>query len=238
PPPPRSSTLFPSTTLFRSEQTGRALNAAHAIGLVHRDVKPGNILITPTGQVKLTDFGIAKSMGASAMTQTGMVVGTAQYISPEQAMGNDTTPAGDVYSLGVVGYECLAGRRPFVADSPVTIAMMHVRGAPPPLPAATPAPVRGPRPPACAQAPPAPRPRLSRCCSCGPRLPRCPTRSRRRCGGSSPTPWPRPPTTATRTVRPSPTRSPTCAPAAPPGSPRGQRAPPEPPRGSPPVPRP
>ena len=139
----REGTLPMRHTLDMLEQTGRALNAAHAIGLVHRDVKPGNILITPTGQVKLTDFGIAKSMGASAMTQTGMVVGTAQYISPEQAMGNDTTPAGDVYSLGVVGYECLAGRRPFVADSPVTIAMMHVRDAPPPLPDAIPAPVRG-----------------------------------------------------------------------------------------------
>src|SRR5699024_9252903 len=138
----REGTLPMRHTLDMLEQTGRALNAAHAIGLVHRDVKPGNILITPTGQVKLTDFGIAKSMGASAMTQTGMVVGTAQYISPEQAMGNDTTPAGDVYSLGVVGYECLAGRRPFVADSPVTIAMMHVRDTPPALPDTVPAPVR------------------------------------------------------------------------------------------------
>ncbi|MBB1047743.1 serine/threonine-protein kinase, partial [Dietzia cercidiphylli] len=89
-------------TLDMLEQTGRALNAAHAIGLVHRDVKPGNILITPSGQVKLTDFGIAKSMGSAAVTQAGMVVGTAQYIAPEQAMGHETTPAGDVYSLGVV----------------------------------------------------------------------------------------------------------------------------------------
>lgn len=129
-------------TLDMLEQTGRALNAAHAIGLVHRDVKPGNILITPAGQVKLTDFGIAKSMGASAVTQTGMVVGTAQYISPEQAMGHHTSPAGDVYSLAVVGYECLAGRRPFVADSPVSIAMMHVRDTPSPLPDPVPEPVR------------------------------------------------------------------------------------------------
>ena len=138
----REGTLPLRHTLDMLEQTGRALNAAHAIGLVHRDVKPGNILITPTGQVKLTDFGIAKSMGAAAVTQTGMVVGTAQYIAPEQAMGHETTPAGDVYSLGVVGYECLAGRRPFVADSPVSIAMMHVREAPPRLPDTVPAPVR------------------------------------------------------------------------------------------------
>lgn len=138
----REGTLPLRHTLDMLEQTGRALGAAHAIGLVHRDVKPGNILITPTGQVKLTDFGIAKSMGAAAVTQTGMVVGTAQYIAPEQAMGNETTPAGDVYSLGVVGYECVAGRRPFVADSPVTIAMMHVRDTPPPLPEPVPGPVR------------------------------------------------------------------------------------------------
>ena len=129
-------------TLDMLEQTGRALNAAHTIGLVHRDVKPGNILITPTGQVKLTDFGIAKSMGAAAVTQTGMIVGTAQYIAPEQAMGRDSTPAGDIYSLGVVGYECLSGRRPFIADSPVSIAMMHVRDVPPPLPDSVPTPVR------------------------------------------------------------------------------------------------
>ncbi|PAY23890.1 serine/threonine protein kinase [Dietzia natronolimnaea] len=129
-------------TLDMLEQTGRALNAAHAIGLVHRDVKPGNILITPSGQVKLTDFGIAKSMGSAAVTQAGMVVGTAQYIAPEQAMGHETTPAGDVYSLGVVGYECLSGRRPFVADSPVSVAMMHVRETPPPLPDSVPPPVR------------------------------------------------------------------------------------------------
>ena len=138
----REGTLPLRHTVDMLEQTGRALNAAHAIGLVHRDVKPGNILITPAGQVKLTDFGIAKSMGSAAVTQTGMVVGTAQYIAPEQAMGHQTTPAGDVYSLAVVGYECLAGRRPFVADSPVSIAMMHVRDAPPPLSASVPEPVR------------------------------------------------------------------------------------------------
>src|SRR5205085_2130099 len=81
------------------EQTGRALQVAHTAGLVHRDVKPGNILITPAGQVKLTDFGIAKAVDAAPVTQTGMVMGTAQYIAPEQALGHDATPASDVYSL-------------------------------------------------------------------------------------------------------------------------------------------
>jgi eukaryotic-like serine/threonine-protein kinase len=125
-------------TLRLIEDAAWALQAAHERGFVHRDVKPGNILVRTDGVVKLTDFGIAKAADAVPVTRSGMVMGTAHYIAPEQASGAEAGPASDVYSLGIVGYECLAGHRPFRADSAVAVAMMQVREAPPPLPASVP----------------------------------------------------------------------------------------------------
>jgi serine/threonine-protein kinase len=137
----RLGRLSVGRTLDVLEQTGHALQQAHGQGLVHRDIKPGNLLITPGGQVKITDFGIAKVAHEAPVTRSGMVMGTAQYISPEQAAGRDATPASDIYSLGVVAYECLSGRLPFQSDNTVAIALAHVREAPPPLPEDVPAPI-------------------------------------------------------------------------------------------------
>lgn len=138
----RQPRLSADRTLDILEQAAEALQAAHERGVVHRDIKPGNILITPSGRVKLTDFGIARAVDAAPLTRSGMVMGTAHYIAPEQAAGNETGPAGDVYSLAVVGYECLAGQRPFTAESAVAVAMMHIRDWPAPLPSDLPAGVR------------------------------------------------------------------------------------------------
>ena len=126
--------LTAEVTLDLLEQTGNALQAAHERGLVHRDVKPGNIMVTPSGKVKITDFGIAKAVDAAPVTRSGMVMGTAHYIAPEQALGGEAEPASGVYSLAVCGYECLAGHRPFLSDNAVTVAMMHIRDIAPPLP--------------------------------------------------------------------------------------------------------
>ncbi|MGH4007624.1 MAG: protein kinase domain-containing protein [Pseudonocardiaceae bacterium] len=135
----RHPRLGTDRTLDILGQAAEALQAAHERGLVHRDIKPGNILITPAGTVKLTDFGIARAVDAAPVTQHGMVMGTAHYIAPEQAAGDHAGPASDVYSLAVVGYECLAGKRPFLADNAVTVAMMHIHDWPPALPPDVPA---------------------------------------------------------------------------------------------------
>jgi len=120
-------------------QAGDALSAAHRAGIVHRDVKPANLLVTPDRQVKVTDFGIARAASSGAVTTTGQVMGTPQYLSPEQARGEQATPASDVYSLGVVAFECLTGVRPFEKESPVATAIAHLHDPVPPLPDTVPA---------------------------------------------------------------------------------------------------
>lgn len=115
-------------------QTARALGAAHARGLIHRDIKPGNLLITPEGKVKITDFGIARVGDQVPLTKTGQVMGTVQYLAPEQATGKASTYATDLYSLGVVAYEALSGRRPFTGENQMAIAMAHINEMPPALP--------------------------------------------------------------------------------------------------------
>lgn len=138
----RQKTLDPDTVLNYIGQTARALAAAHAQGLVHRDVKPGNLIITPDNRVKVTDFGIARLADQVPLTATGQVMGTAQYLAPEQATGQTATGSSDIYSLGIIGYELLAGRRPFTGESQIAIALAQVNDNPPPLPDSVPEPVR------------------------------------------------------------------------------------------------
>ncbi|WP_298583108.1 protein kinase domain-containing protein [uncultured Kocuria sp.] len=138
----RQKTLEPDTVLNYIGQTARALAAAHAQGLVHRDVKPGNLIITPDNRVKVTDFGIARLADQVPLTATGQVMGTAQYLAPEQATGQTATGSSDIYSLGIIGYECLAGRRPFTGESQIAIALAQVNDPPPPLSESVPETVR------------------------------------------------------------------------------------------------
>ena len=115
-----------------AEQIALALGPAHAGGLIHRDVKPQNVIVTDTDGVKVTDFGIARATGESTLTATGTIMGTAQYLSPEQASGETPGPFSDVYSLGIVFYEMVTGAVPFTGDSPISVALRHVREAVPP----------------------------------------------------------------------------------------------------------
>ena len=127
-------TLDPAVVRDLITQTADALAVAHQAGIVHRDVKPANLLVTPDRRVKVTDFGIARAADDAQITRTGAVMGTPQYLSPEQARGNPSTPASDVYSLGVVAFECLTGRRPFEAETPVATALAHLQQPVPDLP--------------------------------------------------------------------------------------------------------
>lgn len=115
-------------------QAAQALDAAHKAGVVHRDIKPGNLLITPDFRVKITDFGIARVADQAPLTRTGQVMGTAQYLAPEQATGKGSVPQSDLYSLGIILYELLAGRRPFIGETQVEIAIAQVNRKHPTLP--------------------------------------------------------------------------------------------------------
>ncbi len=124
--------LSPQEAVEITSQVCSVLQLAHANGFIHRDIKPQNIMITPAGQAKLTDFGIVRVMEAAGLTNTGILLGTADYLAPEQARGDPLSPASDLYSLGVVLYEMLAGRPPFVGSSAVQVAMQHANNVPPP----------------------------------------------------------------------------------------------------------
>lgn len=135
-------TLTPAEILPILAQVARALQVVHDSGVVHRDVKPSNILINREGLAKLTDFGISTGLNQRPLTASGMVMGTAQYLAPEQAMGNMATPAGDLYGLGIIAYEAMVGSRPFTGATQVDIAFAHVNDEIPPLPESIPVSVR------------------------------------------------------------------------------------------------
>ncbi len=130
--------LDPGDAMDVLAQVAAGLAAAHTAGLVHRDIKLANLLVAPDGQVKITDFGIAHAAGSAQLTRTGTMVGTPSYLAPERAAGASATPASDLYSLGVVGYECLAGQPPF-RGTPMEVVAACQCAPVPPLPAAVPA---------------------------------------------------------------------------------------------------
>ncbi len=130
--------LDPADAMDVLAQVAAGLAAAHTAGLVHRDIKPANLLVAPDGQVKITDFGIAHAAGSAQLTRTGTMVGTPSYLAPERAAGASATPASDLYSLGVVGYECLAGQPPF-RGTPMEVVAACQSAPLPPLPATVPA---------------------------------------------------------------------------------------------------
>ncbi|MEV0719700.1 serine/threonine-protein kinase, partial [Asanoa sp. NPDC050611] len=134
--------LSPGETMAIVAQTAHALQAAHEAGVVHRDVKPGNLIVRPDGQVVLVDFGVARSAEAASLTGVDELVGTALYMAPEQVAKSKITPSTDIYALGAVAYHCLAGHPPFMGDNALTIALSHLDDEPPPLPDEVPQAVR------------------------------------------------------------------------------------------------
>jgi serine/threonine-protein kinase len=130
----RRGPLDPAEVRSLVGQAALALGVAHEARVVHRDIKPANILVRPDGLVKLTDFGIARALDAAGHTRAGEMLGTPDYISPEQALGEAATGASDLYSLGVVAHEMLSGRKPFDRGTPIATALSHLHEAPPPLP--------------------------------------------------------------------------------------------------------
>jgi len=130
----QAGTFGPRQTMEIVAQAAEALQAAHDAGIVHRDVKPSNLLIRPGGAVVLVDLGLARSTAAAGITGTNVVMGTAHYMAPEQAEGRPVTPATDVYALGAVAYCCLAGRTPYVGDGPLDVLGQLMHGPPPTLP--------------------------------------------------------------------------------------------------------
>ena len=133
--------MLPERSIEIIDGVLRALDYSHQAGIVHRDIKPGNVMVTRNGDVKVMDFGIARAMSdaQATMTQTAQVIGTAQYLSPEQARGERVDSRSDLYSTGRLLYELLTGRPPLTGDSPMAIAYQHVRENPvPPVPGWTP----------------------------------------------------------------------------------------------------
>lgn len=138
----RRGRLGPAETMSLVAQTAEALAAAHAEGLVHRDVKPANLMLRSDGRVKVTDFGIVRAADTATLTGDGTVFGTVAYMSPEQVRGERATAASDLYSLGVVAYECLSGERPYNGGKSIAVALAHLHDPVPPLPTDVPIGVR------------------------------------------------------------------------------------------------
>ena len=139
----RAGRLDPTETMRVLAEAADGLQAVHDQGIVHRDVKPANILLRRDGSVVLTDFGIARQAAAGQLTASGAILGTPSYLSPEQVLGQPATPLSDIYSLGLTAYECLAGEKPFVGDNPYAVALQRLQSAPRTIGITLPAPVLG-----------------------------------------------------------------------------------------------